>query len=120
MSIFDRMSEEELQRRLMQPEQATTYNMEQQAPRDPYSAESYGVTRDTGPMMPKAPKDDPWRQWIGDPSGFANAGMQAPQQEDSLLKLKGLMSLGSQPEPRQRRPQKQGGLMSYLANLGAM
>lgn len=120
MSIFDRMSEEELQRRLQQPEMGQTYNMEQQDPRNPNNISTYGALPDTGPVMPEAPKDDPWRQWIGDPSGFANAGMQAPQQDTPLLALKGLMSLGGQNKPREKRQQKQGGLMSYLANLGAM
>jgi hypothetical protein len=53
-----------------------------------------------------------------DMSGFASYGMTAPELQDPMAQMKGLMSMNPQPQQKQQQPM--GSLMSYLQQLGAI
>ena len=70
------------------------------------------------PKIPEAPKV---RGPQGDPSGFANYGMQAPQLPGPMAQLGGLMAINQKAnQPRQQTGMPGGGLMAYLLSLGAL
>ena len=92
--------------------------MQQGAPRDPNNLMTYGVPGSTGEPAPEEPKPPTQAFDYGDPSGFANAGMQAPPLQDPMSQLGMLM--GMVQKPKEKIPVPQGNLMSYLQQLGAL
>lgn len=70
---------------------------------------------------PEAPKpEDLWRQWIGDPSGFAGAGMNTPATPDPMQQIGNLMAMSMKQAGRPQAgplPGLGGNLMNYLQML---
>jgi hypothetical protein len=136
MSIFDQMSANDYSSFLAQGsnqqpnifDQRQDIPMNMQPPGDQMTMNhpqgGGGMLMDeTPPIMPEAPQGNSYKDWIGDPSGFANAGMQAPQLPDPTQQMGGLMNLilkqavdQKLQQPNNRQPQ--GGLMAYLSQLG--
>lgn len=87
-------------------------------PNSPQAAADFGAAQ-AGPTPPAAPGAS---FTPGDPAGFANAGLQAPQLPDAMAQMGGLMGMMGDPhanraqDPFQQMPQS--GLMAYLANMG--
>lgn len=84
MSIFDQMSEDDYSKMLTMgwgsPRGDLSMASGQQPP-DIFNSVSVPQLLSPGEkpeVMPEAPQPDPWREWIGDPSGFVNEGMKTP------------------------------------------
>ena len=101
--------------------------MKMQQQQQPAPQQMYSGNNIPGLMMnyPQGGLDSPTPQMRGDqgdPSGFANYGMESPQLPNPMQEIGGLMkmaALGNRIEdPFARAPQ--GGLMAYLQSLAGV